>query len=486
MIFERVEKLKEILHNSCDLAVREIICGRKNINVIFLKSVIDEDYFISGILSPIMDYGNILKKSTSKKNVSLDILMQEILKAMDIEKVKTKQEIIDSISKNKLLLFIEDEEEAIAIDIIEYPVRMPTEPPTSAVMRGPREGFVEDIKKNIAMLRRRFVGDKLSIDQVKIGKYSQTEVALVYIDEIADDNLIKQVKKKLKKIDIDGIVDSYYLVSFLQEKKGAMFKQVGNSEKPDIVSSKILEGRVAIIVNNSPIVLTIPFLYLEDLQNSNDYYSLSYYSSYIRVIRLIGILIAIIAPGIYLSLRLYHYNVMPLNFLMTIGNSSETIPFTPFLEIMFILILFEILYEVSLRLPRYFGLATSIVGALILGETGVKAGLISSPGVMIIALSVIAVYTIPDQVEQLVLLRFIFLILGAGLGIFGILGGVVFIVAYLNTMDSYGAPYLAPFSPLVKEDLKDTICRAKTSKMFTRPKSFKNKNNTRLNYGKED
>jgi spore germination protein KA len=170
-----------------------------------------------------------------------------------------------------------------------------------------------------------------------------------------------------------------------------MFKQVGNSEKPDIIAAKILEGRIAIIVNNSPIVLTLPFIFLEDLQNSNDYYSLSYYSSYIRIIRLLGIFIAVVVPGLYISLRLYHYNVMPINFLMTIGNSSETIPFTPFVEIMFILILFEILYEVSLRLHRYFGLATSIVGALILGDTGVKAGLISSPGVMMIALSVIAV-----------------------------------------------------------------------------------------------
>jgi len=177
---------------------------------------------------------------------------------------------------------------------------------------------------------------------------------------------------------------------------------------------------------------------------------------------------------------------MPINFLMTIGNASASIPFTPFVEIVFILVLFEILYEVSLRLPRYLGLATSIVGALILGETGVKAGLISSPGVIIIALSIISVYTVPDQVDQLSLLRAVFIVLGAGLGIFGIIAGVVFVIAYLNTINSYGAPYLAPFSPLVKEDLKDSLIKVRASKMKTRPKSFKNDNEVRVKYGKID
>ena len=482
MILERVKQLKEKLNNSFDVVIREIVCGNKNINVIFVKSVVDEDFFISGILSPIMDYAKLNK--IENKNVSLDILINEVLKTVDVGKV-SENEIVDSINEHKVIIFIEGEKEALAIDISNYTVRMPTEPPTSAVMKGPREGFVEDYKHNISMLRRRFAADKLAMDSMKIGRYSKTDVAIAYIKGITDKKLVKDVKKKLEQIDIDGIVDSHYLISFLQGKKSTMFKQVGNYEKPDVVASKLLEGRVAIIINNSPIVLTLPFLLLEDLQNSNDYYSLHYHASYIRVIRLLGVLMAVALPGIYVSLRLYHYNVMPLNFLMTIGNASRMIPFTPFVEIFFILILFEILYEVSLRLPRYFGLATSIVGALILGETGVRAGLISSPGVMIIALSVIAAYTVPDQVDQISLLRMIFLILGAGLGIFGIIAGVVFIIAYLNNMDSYGSPYLAPVSPFIKSDLKDSIIKYRTSNMRTRPKSIKNSNKVRVKHDKK-
>ncbi len=489
MIIERVEKLKKELNNSSDIVIREVICGKKNINLIFLTSVVDEENFINGILSPLMDFGKKLSENSEdnkQTDFDLDILENEVLKAMHIKKVDTHKEIVQSICDDQVLLFLDKEPSVLAIDITKYPMRMPSDPPTSSVLKGPREGFVEDFDCNIALLRRRFSSGKLVISEIKIGRYSQSKVALAYLQGVADKKTVKKIKKRLEAIDIDGIVDSYQLIGFLQEKKGAIFKQVGNNEKPDVVAAKILEGRIAIIIENTPLVLTLPFLLIEDLHNSNDYYSSNYYASYIRVIRLIGILVALIAPGVFLSFRLYHNDIVPLNFLITIANSTQAIPFTPFLEIIFILILFEILYEVSLRLPRYLGLATSIVGALILGDTGVKAGLISPPGVMIIALSVISVYTVPDQIDQINLLRAVFIILGAGLGIFGVIGGIVFIIAYMNTMDSYGTAYLAPLSPYFKKDLKDTLIKVNSTKMKTRPQSLGVKNITRLRYGKDD
>ena len=377
---------------------------------------------------------------------------------------------------------MEGEEKVLSIDIVKYPTRVPSEPPTASVLKGPREGFVEDIKTNIALLRRRFASDKLVINQLKIGRESQTKVAIVYAKEIADKKLVKKIEKKLKKIDIDGIVDSYYLVEFLQSHKNSMFKQVGSAEKPDVISAKLLEGRIGIIVDNSPIVLTLPFIFVEDLQNSNDYYSPSHYATYVRIIRILGMFFSIIIPGAYISIRLYHYSIVPINFLITIANATSSIPLTPFLEIVFILVLFEILYEVSLRLPSYLGLATSIVGGLILGDTGVKAGLISPPGVMVIALSIIAVYTIPDQVDQINLLRSAFIVLGGALGIFGIIAGIVFVIAYLNNLDNYGVAYLAPYSPRIEEDLKDAIVKKGLTKLKTRPKSLGIKNKERMSY----
>ena len=485
MIFEEVVKLKEKLDNSIDVSVREVICGKRQINLVFIKSMIDENFFISGILGPLMDFGSKQSEISSDGKFTIDNILNEVLKTMDIKKISKKDAVLE-ISENKVLLYLEDENYILSIDIAKYPVRLPSEPPTSSVLKGPREGFVEDIKTNITLLRRRFASDKLAIKEIRVGKFSQSKIAIAYLKNIANKKIVKQVEKKLENINIDGIIDSYYLVSFIQNNKFSMFKQVGSSEKPDIVSAKLLEGRIAILVDNSPIVLTVPFIYIEDLQNSNDYYSLSNYASYIRAIRILGLIFAVLVPGAYISLRLYHYNIVPINFLITIANATVSIPLTPFLEIVFILILFEILYEVSLRLPSYLGLATSVVGALILGDTGVKAGLISPPGVMIIAISIIAVYTIPDQVDQINLLRAVFIVLGGALGIFGIIAGVIFIIAYLNSIDNFGAAYLAPYSPRIQQDLKDGVIKSNLTKMKLRPRSLQNQNKVRMKYDKNN
>ena len=292
--------------------------------------------------------------------------------------------------------------------------------------------------------------------------------------------ILKQIESQIKKIDIDGIVSSYYVECFLEQRPYSLFKQVGSSEKPDIISAKILEGRVAILVDNSPIVLTLPFIYAEEVQDVNDYYGRFYYATYMRWVRILGLFMAVIVPGAYLAMRLYHYKIIPLKFLITISNSNQGLPFTPFIELLFILILFEILYEVSLRLPKFLGLATSIVGALILGDTGVKAGLISPPGVMIIAMSIIAVYTIPDQNMQLSLIRFVFLLLGGTLGFLGMVAGIIYFCNYMNELNEYSAPYLAPISPHIKNDRKDAMMKAPLREMTTRPKAFKNSNSVRL------
>lgn len=466
-----------------DLVQKNIKCHNENMTLIFLKSMIDENYLIEGILRPIMDFNiKLVQKDFEDENevVNLETLKKQILITSSIETLTEISEIKKAVFSNKVLIFLEKESGCLAVDIEKYPVRLPAEPPTSSVVKGPREGFVEDIKTNLTLLRRRLATDKFKIIDLKVGKYSQTRVSIAYINGVAKKHIVNSIKNKISKINIDGIVDSYYILKFLEPKKHSMFKQVGSCEKPDIVASKILEGRVAVIVDNSPIVLTLPFIFLEDLQSSNDYYSSNHYASFMRLIRLFGIFMSIIVPGFYLSLRFYHYNIMPYKSLITIGNSTQNLPLTPFLEIVFILALFQLLYEVSLRLPQYLGIATSIVGALILGDTGVKAGLISPPGVMIIALSMIAIYTVPDQADQLNLLRVIFIILGGGLGLFGMVAGVVFILSYLNSLENYGSPYFAPYSPTLKNDMKDALFKVSLIDMKTRPESITNRNKVRM------
>ena len=471
-----IENLKEKFNNDPDLIVREIEVNKNKLTLIYLKSIVDKDYISGFIVEPIV--------SLKKEFKTVNEIEEEVLFSCEVKKVRQNQ-IKDEILNGATVLILNDEEEFLSFDTEKVPFRNITEPPTSAVIKGPREGFTENIKVNIALIRKRMRSEHLKLETLYVGRETKTQITLCYLENIADPIIVNKIKNKISKIKIDGIIDSYYITEFLEEKKQSIFKQIGNTEKPDIACAKMLEGRVVVLVDNTPIVLTLPYLLLEDLQDSSDYYNNHFRIFIVRTIRMLGILLAILSPGMYVAMLLYHSKVIPLNFFITIINSTQGLPFEPFIEVLFIIILFEILYEVSLRLPRYLGLATSIVGALVLGDTGVKAGLISPPGVMIVALSGIAIYAIPDQSGQESTLRLLFLFLGGIGGFLGILTGLVFIVSFMNKHDGYGAPYLAPLTPYIKEDMKDFIFKKPITELKTRPLSFNQKNKVRLEDNEE-
>lgn len=467
---KEIKSIKDQLHNSFDVVDRVLNLKDISVGFIYLKSFTDNLIFSTAIYQPISSYEGKLDFDVIKK----------LVQANDIKGIK-KEEIVDNILKGGVVILTNNSNKILSVDIQKFNARAPSEPPTTPVIQGPREGFTEDIKTNIGLLRKRFYSADLVLKNLTVGKRTQTQIIIAYLDSVVDKRIVKEIEKKLKKIDIDGVVDSYYLIPFLVDRPNSLFKQVGNTEKPDIVCAKLLEGRVAIMVDNTPMVLTVPFVLLEELQNTNDYYTNYIYSTLLRFVRLIGSLFAILGPGIYIALQLFHYNILPLKYLITIADSTQQIPFTPFIEILFISLLFQILYEVSLRLPSYLGLATSIVGALILGDTGVKAGLISPPAVIVVAIAKIALYTIPEQSAQITVLQFIFLLIGASVGLLGIIGGSIYFIGYLNSIENYRTPYLAPFSPFILRDNKDGIVKVSLTSMKERPLSFETNNKRRQN-----
>ena len=470
---KEIKSIKDQLHNSFDVVDRVLSLEDISVGFIYLKSFTDNLIFSTAIYQPISSYEGKLDFDVIKK----------LVQANDIKEIK-KEEIVDNILKGGVVILTNNSNKILSVDIQKFNARAPSEPPTTPVIQGPREGFTEDIKTNIGLLRKRFYSADLVLKNLTVGKRTQTQIIIAYLDSVVDKRIVKEIEKKLKKIDIDGVVDSYYLIPFLIDRPNSLFKQVGNTEKPDIVCAKLLEGRVAIMVDNTPMVLTMPFVLLEELQNTNDYYTNYIYSTLLRFVRLIGSLFAILGPGIYIALQLFHYNILPLKYLITIADSTQQIPFTPFIEILFISLLFQILYEVSLRLPSYLGLATSIVGALILGDTGVKAGLISPPAVIVVAIAKIALYTIPEQSAQITVLQFIFLLIGASVGLLGIIGGSIYFIGYLNSIENYRTPYLAPFSPFILKDNKDGIVKVPLTSMKERPLSFETNNKRRQKWWK--
>lgn len=471
-----IQKLKKIFDNSNELIVKEVQGKKFNCAIMYFLGLTDTVMLSEFVVEPLLNSEEILDTKNTAKLIPI----------CEAEEETEQEKIVTALLKGKGILLFENSDSVLVLGIDKFKERTIAEPPTSTVLKGPRAGFVENIKTNLSIIRKILATPKFRTTSTDVGKYTRTTVTIAYIDGLADKKIVDTVKKRISKINIDGVLDSHYITQYLEEKKDSMFKQVGNTEKPDVVCAKLLEGRVAILVDGSPMVLTVPFIYIEDIQSSDDYYSNNSRASFVRWIRAISIVISVLTPALYIAIILHHYKAIPLKFLITIINTTKGLPLTPFAEILFVLLLFEILYEASLRMPKYLGMALSIVGALILGDTAVKAGLISPPAVMIVAISGLSIYCVPDQAPQLYLLRLIFTFAGGTLGIFGIAALGIFLLMYLADFDSYGGAYFAPVAPLVPSDLKDSLVRADITQMKTRPKSFRTHTKNKIRQGKSN
>ena len=464
-----ITRLKSKL-KSQDIIYYEFKSQNKDFCLVYIDSITDKEQLGKLLLNPIYEQNlYTLNKISYQTQIP------------NLEKCQDFTTAINKLLSGKTLLFGDGENFCIACDFFTYQSRAITEPPTATVVRGPREGFTESIKTNLSLIRRRLKVSDFIVENSEIGKYSKTTVSLCYISSISDEKIVKEVKKRLSLIEIDSIADSSYIAKAINENKTSLFKQVGNTEKPDIFVQKMLEGRVGIIVDGSPIAITVPYLLIEDLQSSEDYFINNYRANMERSIRVISLLIAILLPALFVSAQLFHLQIIPLNFLLTIVNSIKGIPLSPSFEMFFTLLIFEILNEASIRMPKYVGMALSIVGALVLGDTAVKAGIVSTPTIMIMALSGISLYTAPEVVDSMSVLRLIYLIIAGSLGGYGISLLSTYILAYLCSTENFGVPILAPYAPLNLRDGKDGVYMDFLTNMKKRPEVLKSKNKTRLN-----
>jgi len=449
--------------------------GKKDVSIFFVETLINKKLFSDNVL------GQIEKIAASNKSFQdasdlIDFFMQEI-SVSSVEKISDVQDCFENILSGNVVVVCEDE--ALNIPIKNIEKRAISEPPTSRVIKGPREGFVEDLSTNLNMVRKRLKTTNIRIKDHFIGRQTHTQVSVVYLDGIAQDSIVKDIEKRLDSIDIDGIIDSYYIESFLEDKKIKFFKRVGNTEKPDVFCAKILEGRIGILVDGSPIALTAPYVLFEDLQSSEDYYTIPAMATFARFMRLVGLFFAILMPGIFVALQSYNYRILPINFLITLLSSIEGLSIPPLIEILVVLFLFEIITEASLQMPNSLNMALSIIGALALGNTAVDAGIISPPSIVVVAVSSVALYIIPDQISETRILRIIFTVLGGIIGLYGIVMTMIIVSAYMSSIKSFGVPYFAPFAPRIKADIKDGFVKQPVQQMSTRPELISGVNKKR-------
>lgn len=427
---------------------------------------------------------NIVEKTAENVNNNDDIveklaeiIKKQIVSVSSVQEENKPDKVIEAILSGSAVIVLKTK--ALIYPLYNPEKRAIQEPPTSRVVKGPREGFVEDIDINTALIRKRLKTIDLKIVEFLVGRRTKTKVSMFYLKDIAKSETIKKLKKQIKEIDIDAIIDSYYIESFLETNKFKFFRRVGNTEKPDIFCAKILEGRVGLLVDGSPVALTVPFMLFEDLQSADDYYNIPALATLTRMLRIVGLIFALLIPGIYVSLQSYNYRILPINFLITLLSSIEGLSIPPLIEILIVLFLFEIIMEASLRMPNSLGMALSIIGALALGNTAVDAGIISPPSIVVVAVSSVALYIIPDQISQTRLLRLLFTAIGGIIGLYGIVTSFIILSTYLVSITSYGVPYMTPFAPSVKSDKKDAFIKHSIEDMKTRPELIADKNKTR-------
>lgn len=470
------DQLHTIFKDCTDIVIREISFGRNpkiGILVVYIDGLIDRKELNSNVLKPLMIGSGMSGDYKDEDILPLrEYLKKSVITISNLEETVDFEKTVDSLFAGDTVLYIEGESKALIAGTGAWAERAVEEPPTETVVRGPREGFVESLSTNISLLRRKVKNPKLKFEKMVIGEQTKTEVCICYIQGIAGEELLQMVRNRLQQIEMDAILESGYLEEFMEDAPFSLFPTVGNSEKPDKVAGKILEGRVAILCDGTPFVLTVPYLFFESIQASEDYYSGYYSSSVLRILRMTSLLISILLPGFYVALISFHHEVVPFNLLLSLDASREGVPISPFLELLGMGFAFEILREAGIRLPRAVGQAVSIVGALVLGEASVRAGFISNPVVIITALTAISSFVVTPLAGILPILRIFLLIAGNVLGLLGLSLGLAFIIVHLCSLRSFNVPFMAGVAPAKAADMKDLLVRTPLWTMLTRPQAL--------------
>jgi len=476
-----VQQIKTIFERSSDIIFREFQMGDKIGILIFLDGLVNTDLINTDVLKPLLKCGRSQQNLPRIEQLK-QLFLEQIITTSEIKHGDQIQDIVNHILSGYTAIIIDGMEQALFIGLKKWEKRAVDEPQTELVVRGPREGFTEDLRTNTSLIRRRLKTSKLKMESLTVGRLSQTEVVMTYLEGIAEESLITEVRARLSRIDIDAILESGYIEELITDNPFSIFPQVANTERPDRVVGGILEGQVGILIDNSPFCLIAPQTFFQFLQTPEDYYLRYPIASFTRWIRYLFLLISLLLPSLYIALTTFHQEMIPTNLLLSVAASREAVPFPALVEAFIMEIAFEGLREAGLRMPKPVGQAVSIVGALVIGQAAVEAGIVSSPMVIIVSLTGIAAFVIPDysQANAIRVLRFPMMILAGSLGFYGILLGAIFLQIHISRLRSFGVPYFSPVAPLDINGLKDVVFRAPWWDMVKRPGQDVNKRTERM------
>ncbi len=470
---KNLEAIFSVLGKGPDLIVRHLEVGPPpkllRAALLYADGMVDTELLGELFIKPVLhDLPRKLAQRPGSLDV-IDVLEKHVVAAPSAKKAKSVPEIVSSVLRGDVVLLVDSHAAALVSSLRGFRSRNVEEPTLETVIRGPKEGFTENLRTNLSLLRRKIVHPGLCFTELFIGRYSQTRVVVAHIAGVAEKSLADEVIRRVSGIDIDGVLDSGYIEQLIEDAPYSLFPTIGNTEKPDVVAARLLEGRVAVLVDGSPVALTVPRLFYETIQTPEDYYSRPYNSSIIRIIRLIFLIASIILPGLYVALINYDPEAIPQKLVFTIAASREGVPFPLVLEVVLFGLIFEGLREAGVRLPRPVGSAVTIVGALIIGTAAVEAGLASSSTVIMTAFVGIASFITPGLTDVYIAARFLLVALAGVLGLFGLVMGMLFLYTHMCSLRSFGVPYMSPIAPSAYPQWKDIFVRAPLWLLKTRP-----------------
>ncbi|MEI3530464.1 MAG: spore germination protein [Bacilli bacterium] len=462
-----IKRLKKETNNLTDIIYRKKKIAKRDVYVIYNEPLTSSDKISDFIIRSLTNIDNNMP--SSKK--MLDIIENDISN-FKVKRIDNYQDLCFYLHRGFTVILIDGENQGLVLETKANINRGISIPETENTVRGAHDGFVEDYQVNLGLIKKRIKTNDLWIETVNIGKYTQTQVGILSIHGVAKEDLIQKVSDRLKKIDIAGIIDSSMLKNLIEKENKSLFPTIKMTERPDVVSKALLEGKVVVIVDNSPYALLIPSVLNDFFRTIEDVYGKSLNVSFTRVIKFLSFWIALLTPAVYIALVTYNQEMIPTDLLVNFATQRDGVPFPAFFEAFIMMICFEILRESDLRTPSASGNALSIVGALILGDAAVNAGIVSP--IMIIVIAITAISSLPFEEQEIInslrWYRILFMIGGSLLGMIGVVVAFIFFIAKLSSVNTFGKPYLLPFSPIDIAGLKNSIIKFPLRKLNHRSK----------------
>lgn len=448
-ITQLTEFINKIQQDNTDISVRKLVCENYEIFILYIKQLTDRQGISKYIIKPILEYN-------CKTSITIQNIADSVIYVDDISIDYDQNKIINYILSGRTIILMPDNNQYIAANTLKVEKRTVQNPQVETSIRAPRDAFTEDINVNIALIRHRLKDPSLQINYFTVGKRTKTSVAVIYIKNIANINYVNEITKKIQSINIDGIVESSYIQKFISNKSSKIFPQVGIAERPDTVCGNILEGKVSIIVDGSNLTLIAPKVLAEFLDTGEDHYENPYLSIFIKILRIFALTLTLTISPLYVAIVAFHPDFIPAQYILALASSRVSVPVNALLEATMMEFISELLREASIRLPKQIGPAIGIVGTIVIGQAAVIAGIVSPLMVIIVSLSSMASFAIPDFtiMNSLRILKFMLLFITGIFGIIGLFLGYTMIIIKLLSTKSFGVPYFSPFAPYNFNDLK--------------------------------